>query len=147
MTDFWSERPARPADAALVAAHGCYRPEDRHRCSDYATWVQPRLEAGRYLGLFAVVEDVVIAGAGIVLLDWGPTRSNPSGQMGRVVNVFTEEPFRRKGIARSLLSDLMSRCEALGVREFNLGATTDGRPLYQSLGFVDYAAEMRRRAP
>lgn len=32
-----------------------------------------------------------------------------------------------------------------GVREFNLGATPEGRALYRSQGFVDYPAEMRRR--
>ena len=36
-------------------------------------------------------------------------------------------------------------CDALGVREFNLGATSEGKGLYRSLGFVEYPAEMRRR--
>ena len=141
----WSERKVLPSDAELVAAHGCYRKEDEGRRAAYAEWVELRIGAGRYVGMLAVREDEVIGGAGIVLLDWGPTRSNPCGQMGRVVNVFTDEAFRGNGIARSLLKGLLAHCETLGVREFNLGATPDGRALYQSLGFVDYPPEMRRR--
>jgi len=41
----------------------------------------------------------------------------------------------------------MARCEALGVREFNLGASAEGRALYAALGFEAYPAEMRRRVP
>ncbi|MDH0865030.1 GNAT family N-acetyltransferase [Mitsuaria sp. GD03876] len=142
----WTERRASPSDAEQIAAHACYREEDAHRRAGYAEWVRPRVGSGRYIGLLAVHEGAVIGGAGVVLLDWGPTRANPGGVMGRVANVFTAEGFRGQGIARSLVSAAMTHCEALGVREFNLGATPEGRALYRSLGFVDYPAEMRRRS-
>jgi len=65
--------------------------------------------------------------------------------MARIVNVFTVQTLRGRGIARELLQAVMQQCEALGVREFNLGATPEARVLYRSLGFEDYPAEMRRR--
>lgn len=134
-------------DAPQVAAHGCWRDEDAARRPGYAAWVAPRIEAGRYVGWFAVAGNDVVAGAGAVLLDWGPTRANPGGQMARIVNVYTAAPLRRQGLARELLRAVLRQCEALGVREFNLGATAEGRALYRSLGFEDYPAEMRRRLP
>lgn len=73
------------------------------------------------------------------------TRANPDGQMARIVNVFTDADCRGMGIARTLIVDVMARCEALGVREFNLGASAEGRALYAALGFEAYPAEMRRR--
>lgn len=132
-------------DAPQVAAHGCYREEDALRRPAYETWVRPRIESRGYIGYFAVRGDRVVGGAGAVLLDWGPTRNNPGGQMARIVNVFTDEALRRQGIARALLRAVMQRCEELGVREFNLGATPDARGLYGALGFESYPAEMRRR--
>ncbi len=135
----------RAGDAEQVAAHGCYREEDAARQPGYAAWVAPRIETGRYIGWLAIQDGVVVGGAGAVLLDWGPTRANPGGQMARVVNVFTAEALRGRGMARELLRAVMQQCEALGVREFNLGATPEGRGLYRSLGFEDYPAEMRRR--
>lgn len=143
----WDERRALPGDAELVAFHACPREEDEGRRGAYATWVKPRIGAGRYIGLLAVHQQEVIGGAGLVLLDWGPTRSNSGGLMGRIVNVYTLEAFRGRGVARSLLTGLLALGEAQGIQEFNLGATPDGRGLYRSLGFVEYDAEMRRRVP
>ncbi|HEY8879925.1 MAG TPA: GNAT family N-acetyltransferase [Roseateles sp.] len=141
----WTLRPVQAGDAVQVAAHGCYRDEDAARRPAYAAWVGPRIEAGRYIGWLAVDGDAVLGGAGAVLLDWGPTRANPGGQMARIVNVFTVPALRGRGMARELLQAVMRQCEALGVREFNLGSTPEGRALYRSLGFEDYPAEMRRR--
>ncbi|MBL8280266.1 MAG: GNAT family N-acetyltransferase [Pelomonas sp.] len=128
-----------------MATHGCYRDEDAARRPGYAAWVGSRIGSERYIGYFAIQGDAVVGGAGAVLLDWGPTRANPGGQMARIVNVFTDEALRGRGIARELLQAVMRQCEDLGVREFNLGATPEGRSLYRSLGFEDYPAEMRRR--
>ena len=147
MDKFWTQRPVQAFDADQVAAHGCYRPEDAGRRVSYSAWVGQRIKAGRYVGALAVDGQRVLGGAGAVLLDWGPTRANPGGQMARVVNVFTDADCRGMGIARSLIVDVMARCEALGVREFNLGASAEGRALYAALGFEAYLAEMRRRVP
>lgn len=145
METTWTARKALPGDAELIASHACYREDDLARRAGYAEWVKPRIGARKYLGLFAMQGGEVVGGAGIVLLDWGPTRANPSGQMGRVVNVFTAAHCRGQGIARTLVARLLEQCEALGVREFNLGATPEARALYAGLGFADYAPEMRRR--
>ena len=142
----WDIRPVGIDDAEQVATHGCYRSDDAARRPAYAAWVRARIEAGRYVGWFALIDGIVVGGAGAILLDWGPTRANPGGQMARIVNVFTDDALRGRGIARSLLNEVMRQCEQRdGVREFNLGATPNGRALYSSLGFEDYPAEMRRR--
>lgn len=88
---------------------------------------------------------MVLGGAGAILLDWGPTRANPGGLMARIVNVYTEQSYRGRGVATELVQAVMSHCEALGVREFNLAATPQAEALYRSLGFETYVHEMRRR--
>ena len=145
MTRTWTLRQVCVADAEQIALHGCHRDDDAGRRPLYAAWVAPRIASGQYLGWFALEGSQVIAGAGAVLLDWGPTRANPGGQMARIVNVFTDPAVRRSGVARQLLHAVIQQCEALGIREFNLAATPEGRNLYRSLGFDDYPAEMRRR--
>jgi len=140
-------RPVGPADADQVAAHGCFLDVDAFRRPLYSAWVGHRIESGSYVGWLAVDGEQVLGGAGAILLDWGPTRANPGGVMARIVNVFTAEQFRGRGIARELLQAVLTTCEARGVREFNLGATPAGRRLYTSLGFEVYEAEMRRRCP
>ena len=141
----WRERAVGTSDSEHVAAHGCYRDEDAARRPQYAAWVRPRIRTGTYVGWLALDGDVVVGGAGAVLLDWGPTRANPCGTMARIVNVFTAPEWRGRGVARSLIEAVMSACEGRGIREFNLAATTEARGLYSALGFDSYAAEMRRR--
>jgi GNAT superfamily N-acetyltransferase len=145
MTLSWSIRRALPEDARHVAAHGAYQAGDEGRRQGYETWVGPRIESGAYVGWLAVSGEQVVGGAGAVLLDWGPTRSNPCGTMARVVNVFTVPEWRGNGIARTLLRLVCDHCEASGIREFNLAATAEARHLYLSFGFEVYGAEMRRR--
>lgn len=141
----WELRTVTADDASQIAAHGHFAMPDAERQARYAAWAAPRIKSGTYIGWFAVREGQVLGGAGAVLLDWGPTRSNASGRMARIANVYVEDVWRRRGIARSLLERVLSECESRGAGEFNLGATPDARSLYESLGFESYAAEMRRR--
>ncbi len=147
----WTTRPATPDDADRVAFHAL--PDAVSAGEDlanFAAWIRPRIASRQYVGWLAIADDAtgaVIAGAGAMLLDWGPTRANPGGCMARVNHVFTQPAWRRRGIARRLLQSVLADCEALGVREFCLGARPDARGLYESLGFVAYPQEMRRRVP
>lgn len=144
MQSSWTLRRVAPSDADLVAQHGAFRDDDVERRPAYAAWVKPRIGAGTYLGWFAVDDGAVVAGAGVLLLDWGPTRHNPGGQMARITNVFTAESHRRQGISKALVQAALDHVDGLGIREIRLGATEPAREIYRSLGFVEYAAEMRR---
>ena len=142
----WTLRQVNPTDSEKVAAHGHHgEPPGSERRAQLADWLRARIESGAYVGWLALDGDRVIGGAGAVLLDWGPTRANPGGVMARINNVFVDEAWRRRGVARTLLMAVFEQCEAMGIREFNLGATPQARPLYESLGFESYPAEMRRR--
>lgn len=65
--------------------------------------------------------------------------------MAKVVNVYTEPEWRRRGLSKQLLEALLHDCEQRGIREFNLGATEEARSLYETLGFRSYGVEMTRR--
>jgi GNAT superfamily N-acetyltransferase len=84
----------------------------------------------------------VIAGAGCVLLDWGPSRGTSTSLRARIVNVFTAPQWRRRGIARKLVSDVIGECEQLDIRNFSLAATADADGLYRALGFVRQESEL-----
>jgi len=50
--------------------------------------------------------------------------------------VLTRPEYRRQGLARRLMEDAMAMAERRGIRTLKLDATDQGRPLYESLGFV-----------
>ena len=51
------------------------------------------------------------------------------------LNVYTEEHYRRRGIARHLVNMLIEDACVHGATEISLDATESGRPLYESVGF------------
>jgi GNAT superfamily N-acetyltransferase len=64
---------------------------------------------------------------------------------GRIRNVRVEPAYRRRGIAAALLREATAEAERLGVDRLALGTSTMGRPLYESLGWVDKNDEMTLR--
>ena len=50
--------------------------------------------------------------------------------------VLTSNEHRRQGLARTLIEDALATAEQRGIRTLKLDATDEGRPLYESLGFV-----------
>ncbi len=50
--------------------------------------------------------------------------------------VLTRAEYRRQGLARRLMEDAISSAEHNGIRTMKLDATDEGRPLYESLGFI-----------
>jgi ribosomal protein S18 acetylase RimI-like enzyme len=142
MSTTWSTRPVRVEDAALIARHRYFCEAAKEDLAGYERWVAKRIERGVYTGVLAETELGAIAGAGCVVLDWGPTRGEPTGLRGRIVNVYTDPRWRRRGIARSLVQDVMGRCQKRGLQVFGLAATDDSADLYRSLGFDRYPREM-----
>ncbi len=135
-------RPVRVEDASVIARHRYFDDGAREDLTAYERWVAPRIERGTYAGVLAEAEGIVIAGAGAVILDWGPTRGEPTGLRARIVNVYTDPAWRRQGVARSLVREVMRRCQKRDVQVFNLAATDESAALYRSIGFVPYATEM-----
>lgn len=56
--------------------------------------------------------------------------------LGWIGMVLTRHEYRRRGLARRLMEDVITIAQRLGVRALKLDATDEGRPLYESLGFV-----------
>ncbi len=50
--------------------------------------------------------------------------------------VLTRTEYRRQGLARRLMEDAIACAKREGIRTLKLDATDEGRPLYESLGFV-----------
>jgi GNAT superfamily N-acetyltransferase len=143
MEAFFECRDVVASDVQTVTMH---RFVDAADCNEeraaYMRWVAGRIITQAYLGRLAVVDGKVISGAGLVLLDWGPTRGNVGGICARVVAVFTEPALRRRGLASRLVREVVERGRELGVRDFRLAASSEGAGLYRELGFRSYGAEM-----
>ncbi|GGO72343.1 GNAT family N-acetyltransferase [Nonomuraea cavernae] len=61
---------------------------------------------------------------------------NPSGVSGYVFNVVTDLAYRRRGYSRLCVTALLDWYRDRGITAVHLRASTQGEPLYRSLGFV-----------
>lgn len=65
-----------------------------------------------------------------------PTPGHPTGKRAHLMNVYTAPDYRRRGLAKRLLTMLHREAEKRGVTEITLDATDDGRRLYESMGYA-----------
>lgn len=155
-------RPATFADRPTIAHHRLGMFTDMGRIAAAAqadelrdatlAFLADAMPRGEYIAWFvtpAVTPSRVVAGLGVQLRNIQPfpwTKDDGSagvaaGREALVVNVYTEKEFRRMGLARRLMTTVIDWSRLNGVDRLILHASTDGRPLYESLGF-DQTNEM-----
>jgi len=110
------------------------------------SFLERAIPSGDYLGWFAVSSQKpqeIVGGVGILLRRVPPHPLKPpagvalaEGRQGLVMNVFTERPWRRRGIAELLMRHLLAWVEESGLDTLVLHASDEGRRLYERLGFV-----------
>jgi len=112
------------------------------RCYD---WLRKYMDAGEYLAWLVIAPDgSVAAGAGLWLMDWMPHIIGRGPRRGNILNVYTANEHRRRGLARELMQVILDWCRGNGVDTIILHASAEGRGLYESLGF-QATNEMRLR--
>ncbi|PAX54101.1 GNAT family N-acetyltransferase [Brunnivagina elsteri] len=58
-------------------------------------------------------------------------------QFGYIWGVYVEPEYRRKGIAKQLTNTAIEHLKNIGCTRIILNASPDGKPVYQSLAFVE----------
>lgn len=138
-------RPANAADAALITHHrrrmfvDAGRPDNQvlDRMADAHTpWVARMIEDGKYIGWLTETDGKVVAGAGLLLLDWPPHPLDPvSTQRGYLLDVYVDPAHRRQKLASHLIEMALAEARRRGIRVVSLHSTAEGRPLYVANGF------------
>ena len=77
----------------------------------------------------------IVATAAIAFYQFPPTYTNKTGIKGYITNMYTQNEYRRQGIATALLEKLVAEARDRGVTKLWLGASKLGRPAYLKFGF------------
>ena len=102
----------------------------------FRPWLRRKMQAGEYLAWFVLAPDSSIAaGLGLWLMDWPPHMVAAGRWRANILNVYTEPPHRRRGMARALMHVALDWCAAHEIGGIILHASSEGRALYESLGF------------
>lgn len=98
--------------------------------------IQGEIERGSYIVFLAESGEEAIACAILIWWPMLPTLTDFHRARGYVSSVYTKPEYRRQGIARTLMENLMARSRAMRMSRLVLNASAMGRPLYLDLGFV-----------
>lgn len=138
-------RTATPADAAVITHHRRRMFVDAGRqdnrlldvmAEHFQPWVEARLADGRYFGWLTTENGAVVAGAGLIILDWPPHPLDPrQDKRGYLLNVYVEPEHRRKRLASKLIDQALAEARKQKIRVVALHSTDEGKPLYESNGF------------
>ena len=143
--DTYHIRPATPQDLEVVLTHRRRMFEDMGFTERQALdamiavstpLIRRGLMDGTYRGwLVETTGDAIVAGGGVIMLQFQPHPLDARPQRAWVVNMFTDPEHRRRGLARRLVQTIVEWCRKEGMRFLYLHASDDGRPLYESMGF------------
>src|SRR5215831_16392671 len=139
-------RRATPDDVGIIAEHRARMFQDTGRLDDdraaamielLKPIMRPMLASGEYHGWLAIAENgMVVAGAGVQVRTLLPRPETDVAREALVVNVYVQPVYRRHGLARRLMADILAWSHEQGIERVSLHASSMGRPLYESLGFA-----------
>ena len=100
-------------------------------------YILASMKDGSYRGWLAIAPGGrVMGGGGVLLHRWVTHPINPNPRRAYILNVYVYEGSRRRGVARRLMEHIVAWCRTQGFATLWLHASDEGRPLYESMGFV-----------
>lgn len=91
---------------------------------------------GTFVSWLAFDKDMIIGTSGMSFVEKPPYFGCPSGKIGLLSSMYTKPDYRRKGIAKELLSRVVNEAKAYGCGAVQITASDMGVKLYTDFGFV-----------
>lgn len=93
------------------------------------------LTDGTFVSWLALDGDKIIGTSGMSFVEKPPYFSCPNGRIGILSSMFTENEYRRKGIAKELLNKVIKEAKEYGCGNVQITASDMGVLLYTDFGF------------
>ena len=94
------------------------------------------LADGTFVSYLAFDGEKIVGTSGMSFVEKPPYFACPSGKIGLLSSMFTNPDYRRKGIARELLSRVVKEAKDYGCKTVQITASDMGVKLYTDFGFV-----------
>jgi len=99
-------------------------------------WIKERLSNGKLVGFIVKTNRGEVAGSGCIWIrDEQPRPMNDRLKVPYLMSMFTERKYRRRGVAKMVVEAAIGWAQDHGYERLILHASTEGRPLYEGLGF------------
>jgi len=135
---------AMRADSSFERKGGDRRDRDEHEAVCVAFFGRELADPSSFLRSWvATVDGTIVGGASLAIVPTLPRYGSQNiGRDGRVRDVYVAPAFRKRGIARALMREILQAAKAERVDRLSLGASDMGAPLYLTMGFEYKRDEM-----
>lgn len=87
-----------------------------------------------------------VAGIGSMMIRLAPANfKNKTGKWAYIMNMYTIPAYRRKGVCKGILNELVEKGKKMGIGAFELHATKEGELVYKQNGFVIHSEPTYRK--
>lgn len=98
-------------------------------------YYQRHLKDGTFVSWVAVENDKIIGTSGMSFVEKPPYYGCPSGKIGLLSSMYVCKEYRRKGIAKNLLDNVVTEAKNYGCGTVQITASDMGVLLYTNYGF------------
>lgn len=98
-------------------------------------YYEKHLSDGTFVSWLALDDDKIIGTSGLSIVEKPPYYGNPSGKIGLLSSMFTDKNYRRKGIAKQLLTKITEEARKHNCGVIHITASDMGVLLYTDFGF------------
>jgi len=137
-------RTATPDDLEIILEHrismfremGYHEQHLAHVNAVSREYFREALVNGGYHAVLAEVDRAgAVGGGGVLVAAWPGSAHRTQPRRPWILNIYVHPEFRRQGIARAIMNELIEWCRGQGFDCVCLHASDQGRPLYEQLGF------------
>lgn len=109
--------------------------EDFDLIPNLKDYYERHMADGTFVSWLAFDGDTIIGTSGMSFVEKPPYFGCPSGKIGLLSSMFTNPNYRRKGIAKELLSRVINEAKDYGCGTIQITASDMGVKLYKNFGF------------
>lgn len=113
---------------------GAFKNEDEF-INNTRLFLEQNIPLGNAVIFIAEDNGEIVSSAMAVVYNTLPMSYTPSGKCSIIYNVYTKKAYRGKGYATTLLNMLIKYLKDNNVEEIMIKYTSEGRTLYEKLGF------------
>jgi len=110
--------------------------------NELKAYFEEHISKNTFAAWLAIIEDEIVATSGVCFYTVPPTFKNVTGKNAYIMNVYTREGYRKRGIAAKLFEKTIEEARIHGCKKIHLSATKDGAPLYEKFNFKYNPGEM-----
>ena len=100
------------------------------------SYYKKHMADGTFTAYLALDGEKIVGTSGISFVEKPPYFGCPTGKIALLSSMFTDKNYRRKGIARKLLTLITEEAKNYGCGTVQITASDMGVPLYTDFGFV-----------